>query len=140
MEILQDLLWAADLVKMNQEELELILSFMAIQSTSNKKAMKNLQSSLPNRPDLCLTRGSKGALMLYEGEFYENPGHKVKVVDTVGAGDSFLAMLLHHLLKKIPPQKALDLACAMGSAVASKSGATCKVSQQELSRMLRRAY
>lgn len=44
---------------------------------------------------LCVTRGGDGAaLITKDGGFVEHPGFQVDAVDTVGAGDSFLATLL----------------------------------------------
>ena len=37
--------------------------------------------------------GSKGASLYHTGGWFNNNGFKVNVVDTVGAGDSFLATL-----------------------------------------------
>ena len=48
-------------------------------------------------------------------------------MDTVGAGDSFLAALLSKLLSKTPTQEALDFACYVGSQVASCEGANPKI-------------
>ena len=56
----------------------------------------------------------------------------VTVKDTVGAGDSFLATLIHHLLLKETPQSAIDKACAVGALVASNAGANPKVTQQSI--------
>ena len=48
---------------------------------------------------LCLTRGKDGAAVyLAGGVVHSHPGFEVDAVDTVGAGDSFLATLLDRLL------------------------------------------
>ena len=67
---------------------------------------------------------------------YRNPGYKVTVKDTVGAGDSFLASLIHQFLLDKNPQDALDYSCAVGSLVASKSGANESVSEDEIQQLL----
>ena len=48
----------------------------------------------------------------------------VDVVDTVGAGDSFLGSLLYQLCSDNNPQYAIDFACAVGAMVAQSAGAT----------------
>jgi len=48
----------------------------------------------------------------------------VKPVDTVGAGDSFLARLMKGLLSGEEPADALAAANAMGAWVATQNGAT----------------
>ncbi len=44
-----------------------------------------------------ITRGADGALASLDGERVQVPAVATHVVDTVGAGDSFTAGLLHHL-------------------------------------------
>lgn len=44
-----------------------------------------------------ITRGAEGALASLDGERIQVPAVATQVVDTVGAGDSFTAGLLHHL-------------------------------------------
>ena len=50
-----------------------------------------------------MTRGGDGALLYLDGNFIEQKGFPIRVKDTVGAGDSFLAALLEGLLKKSSP-------------------------------------
>jgi fructokinase len=49
---------------------------------------------------IVITRGAAGALVSLDGERASVPAPKVDVVDTVGAGDSFTAGLLHRLAAK----------------------------------------
>ncbi|MER6117783.1 carbohydrate kinase [Streptomyces sp. NPDC001743] len=46
---------------------------------------------------IVVTRGAEGALVSLDGERVHVPAVTARVVDTVGAGDSFTAGLLHHL-------------------------------------------
>jgi fructokinase len=50
------------------------------------------------------------------------------VIDTVGAGDSFLATLIVRLLRGKSPQKSLNYACAVGALVAGQEGANPTIS------------
>ena len=63
-------------------------------------------------------------------------GFKINVSDTVGAGDSFLATLVEGILNKTKPQEILKKACAVAALVASKRGATTKVSLTEINNLL----
>ncbi|TMR09353.1 carbohydrate kinase [Nonomuraea turkmeniaca] len=79
-----------------------------------------------------ITRGAAGALVSLDGERADVPAPKVEVVDTVGAGDSFTAGLLHHLGAKGllgGRLDALDLATAVEAAAfaARVSALTCSV-------------
>ncbi|MEU1620945.1 carbohydrate kinase [Streptomyces sp. NPDC005722] len=48
-------------------------------------------------PLVVVTLGARGALASFDGRRVSVPGVPARVVDTVGAGDSFTAGLLHHL-------------------------------------------
>ena len=74
---------------------------------------------------LCVTRGGDGAAIVSKTEgFVEHPGFEVTPVDTVGAGDSFLATLLDRLLSGAGAEEALERACRVGAFVATQQGAT----------------
>lgn len=45
------------------------------------------------------TRGSAGALLFFNGRFYEQPVVETRVIDTMGAGDSFIAAFLKAVLE-----------------------------------------
>ena len=81
---------------------------------------------------LCVTRGAEGALLWHEGERYAHPGYQANVVDTVGSGDAFLAMLLTQLLAGAPGAEALDWANRLGAYVAGQPGATPVYSRRDL--------
>lgn len=131
MELIVELMKIAHMIKLNDEELEEIAKFFSIDSKSIENRIKHL-SELTHTSHICVTLGAKGAVYFTNGKFFKNPGYKVIVVDTVGAGDSFLASLVYQSILGVPPQESLDFACAMGSLVASKNGATADVSMKEI--------
>jgi fructokinase len=126
----------SDLIKMNDEELDEISSYLGLSVNSIQKRMVALSEYLKKDLSICVTKGAAGAELQHENRCYQNVGYPVSVADTVGAGDSFLATLSYNLLNGTPPQKALDRACAMGSLVASREGANPKVEEQEIIQML----
>lgn len=130
-EILEQLMKSADFVKFNDDEILEIASALHFPDKSLEESM-NFISSLADVKGICVTRGKHGALLLWEGTFYENNGYPVVVADTVGAGDSFLATLMTSLLTNKNPQEALDYACAIGALVAASPGANPKISQSEI--------
>ena len=136
MDRMEDLLQQADLVKLNDEELDELAGYLKLKGTTITKKMMDLAAWLPSEVAICVTKGADGAQLLYKGEMYSNPGYRVEVADTVGAGDSFLATLCYHLLIHTTPQQALDKACAMGSLVASKEGAIPVVTPDEIESMI----
>ena len=82
------------------------------------------------------TKGDKGAILLVNGKFYESKGYKVKVKDTVGAGDSFLATLIYQIQSFGNYEKAIDYACAIGALVAGSNGANPKLNQEEINNLM----
>jgi fructokinase len=89
-----------------------------------------------NTNHICVTKGSHGAVLLYNNQLFYNSGYKITVADTVGAGDSFLAGLLTKLLTGFTPQKAIDFACALGALVAQNEGANPKISAEAIAEFM----
>ncbi|MDH5475425.1 MAG: carbohydrate kinase [Cyclobacteriaceae bacterium] len=122
MELLLSLMKTSDFIKCNDDELNEICVANDFQSNSIVEQI-NFLSQLTNTKQICVTKGKHGAELLYNGDFFSNSGYPTKVVDTVGAGDSFLATLISHLLRKANPNDALNYACAVGALIAGKTGA-----------------
>jgi len=131
------------LLKLNEEELVLLEHWCGFKSRDDdgngltgsilKNRMKQLALALHSLR-ICVTRGENGAALWCDGTpdsdgvFYENTGYPIESsrdCDTVGAGDAFLAALVHSLfILKEDPDKALSRACALGGYVAGCRGAT----------------
>ncbi|MDX6766321.1 MAG: carbohydrate kinase [Candidatus Methylacidiphilales bacterium] len=73
---------------------------------------------------VCVTAGAHGAGLWWNGVWSQETGRPVTVVDTVGAGDAFLAALIDGLLAGLPAGEILARACRLGEWIASQSGAT----------------
>jgi sugar/nucleoside kinase (ribokinase family) len=72
-----------------------------------------------------LTRGAAGAVLLSEsGERSDLPGQPTIVVDTVGAGESFAAVLVIGLLSGLPLAKINGWGNRVAAFVSSQAGAT----------------
>jgi len=130
-ELLIDLMNVADFIKFNDEELFEIAQYLGSNYQSIEENMQYI-SSKTNTSKICVTRGGDGAVLLYKGQFYDHKGYAVEVVNTVGAGDSFLASLIHCLLNGDHPNNALDVACAVGGLVAKSEGANPELSIEEI--------
>lgn len=115
----------SDLLKCNEEELSL-MSGVALTARSGDAAVAKAAAALSEKLQvlrIAVTRGAKGALLWDAGEVHTAPAPKVKVADTVGAGDAFTAGLVAGLLRGDAPAAALAHACALGAVVASLPGA-----------------
>ncbi|MCM4155456.1 carbohydrate kinase [Gramella sp. AN32] len=129
--LLEKLMKKADFLKFNETEIFTISMELGFKSSSVARCIEFISTNTGTK-EICVTRGSKGVIFYTNGEYFHNSGFNVKVKDTVGAGDSFLASLVKGLHSGKTPHIALDLACAMGSLVASKEGANCKVEEMEV--------
>jgi fructokinase len=134
-ETLRQLMQKADFIKFNDEELFEIAAMLGSSFDSLEQNLLFI-SEKTNTKSICVTKGSHGAVLLSEGKLYYNSGYQIKVKDTVGAGDSFLASLIAKLLTKEDSQKALDYACAVGALVAGSEGANPKLEAEEIKRFM----
>lgn len=134
-EILEQLMLSADFIKFNDEELLEIAQAMQSPFISLEENMHFIADKT-KATAMCVTKGKHGALLLWDGQLYNNGGYPVKVADTVGAGDSFLAALITSLLTGKEPQTAIDFACAMGALVAQSPGANPVVSPSKIEELM----
>jgi len=130
-----ELMNAADFVKFNDDELYEICSHLDFDDKALEACIRFMAEQTDTR-QICVTLGKDGGVLFYQDTFYYNKGYKITVADTVGAGDSFLASIISQLLNGIPPQEAIDFACAVGAIVASKNGANPDVSTSEVRTMM----
>jgi fructokinase len=133
--VLTNLMKAAHFIKFNDDELLEICTSLGVTLKTIEDQLQFIASHTTTQ-NICVTKGSKGAVLFYEGTFFYNDGYVVKVADTVGSGDSFLATLIDALLKKVAPQKAIDTACAVGALVAKNKGANPVISEQDIEAIL----
>jgi fructokinase len=80
-----------------------------------------------------VTLGEKGAFaMSGGGERVYVPGYKVKLADSIGSGDAFSAGFVHKLLRGMAISEAARFGNVLGALVATKEGATCPVTLDEI--------
>lgn len=136
--LLEELMLMADFIKFNDEELVEISTAMGCGEKTLEERLSFIAKQT-NTKQICVTKGGDGALLLFNHHLYDQKGFAVKVADTVGAGDSFLATLLEGLLTGKHPAIALENACAMGAMVASSAGANPKITPLELQHFIETA-
>jgi fructokinase len=134
-DVLNELMLKADFIKLNDEELYEISQQLESPYNSFEQNIKFIAEKT-NTKQVCVTKGAFGAVLYYNDKFYYNSGYFIKVVDTVGAGDSFLASLIIRLLRGKSPQKALNYACAIGALVAGEEGANPKINEKEIKKFM----
>lgn len=130
-EVLFKLMQEADFIKFNDDELFEIAGMLGSAYNSLEQNLHFIAEKTGTN-SICITKGRHGAVLLKNDQLFYNSGYKIKVKDTVGAGDSFLASLIAKLLQKENPQIALDFACAIGALVAGEEGANPRMSSREI--------
>lgn len=134
-EVLMELMQQSDFIKFNDDELFEICEFLDSPFHSLEQNMLFIAEQT-NAKSICVTKGNHGAVLYHNGIMYYNSGYKINVVDSVGAGDSFLAGLLSKLLMDEEPQKAIDFACALGALVAGSEGANPIISEETITKFM----
>lgn len=127
------LLQQADVVKLNHHELAEITAWFGI-SPDESTALRWLAERFQLQA-VCVTKGAEGAALWVGQQLYRSPGIAVRVQDTIGSGDAFLAALLRGWLAGQPPADYLAFACAAGSLVATCRGATPAISEAQVRAM-----
>jgi fructokinase len=113
----------ADVVKLNHQELPRIMEMLNLPYSSPGTAARRLLREYDLRL-VCVTRGSRGSLLVSPAGKDRHPGFRIKVADAIGAGDAFTAALVHHYLRGASLAGMNEAANRLGSWVASQSGAT----------------
>ena len=120
-------IWAlarsADLVKLNDEEMQALMQTTATRANAEDCARSFQREA--GCETVCVTMGAQGAGLLRCDEWHWVDAVPVKERDTVGAGDSFLAGLIYGLLITQEDATAtLRRSARLASFVASSDGAT----------------
>ncbi len=131
--LVEELLTKADIVKMNESELELITGWFSPYTTDEER-MEKIQDTF-SIERMIVTRGEKGALINWNGTFYGQQGINVDVVDTVGSGDSFLAGFLSQIMDGKGPAEALEFACLLGAFIATQKGGCPDYSPEQVNKL-----
>ena len=134
-EILIDLMHRADFIKFNDDELFEISDYLNSPYHSLEQNILFIAEKT-NTKHICVTKGSHGAVLYFNKKMYYNSGYKVRLADTVGAGDSFLAGLLSKLLARNDPQEAINFGCAIGALVAQEEGANPVISIETITKFI----
>ncbi len=122
LEILEDSLRRANVLKLNREELPAVLRACKLPAALETDAVKMLRRQYGFQM-VCITRGARGSVIAFGDKTVIHPGVVVEVVDTVGAGDAFTAALAVQLLAGSEPERVSEAANQVGAWVASQAGA-----------------
>jgi len=115
----------ATIIKISDEELPIVTDLLFNAEYDYKKAAKEISEKFGNIKLVIITLGEKGAFV-YDCEkdvTYSCDAEKVKVVSTVGAGDSFSATFLNKYLSGLEIEECLKSASKVSAFVVSKAEA-----------------
>jgi len=122
----------ANLVKLNDEEIEIVASMLDLPSGDSRLGAEALLENY-DLEAVIFTRGKRGtAAYTAKGWMEGDPASfpQAENADSVGAGDACTAALLTARLLGRPWQSALDMANRHGAFVASQPGATPHLSDE----------
>ena len=129
-----NLMKKSDFIKFNEEELEIISKKLGSNFNSINDNIEYISKKTKTKM-ICVSKGENGAVLFINNKYYYQSGFKVKVIDTVGSGDSFFATILEGLISKKPHDVVLKKACAIGAIVASKKGANPIIKDDEIKKL-----
>ena len=116
----------ANWLKLNEDELRQLTGYHADDAADWPGSLLSASEALSERAGgarICVTCGERGAFVWDAGLVVTAAAPRVRVRDTVGAGDAFTAAFVHGLLtvgEDFP--RILKRACALGALIASLPG------------------
>lgn len=129
-EIVADLLKAADLVKVNSSELDTLRRWFGLPA-NDKDAVEEIAKRFSNKM-VCVSSGERGGSLWRDGDWISHPGFKVQVVNSVGAGDAFLAGLLTALTNGKSIGEMIETANLLGAYVVTRAEASPDFTQKDI--------
>ena len=136
-ELVDQLIREADVVKLNDVEVATLAGLFDLPAAPAAAFGRALIERGRARL-VCITRGAAGAEAVTADEHVAVTGHRIAVVDTIGAGDAFTAGLVDGLLAALPLAAVIERANALGALVAARAGAIPDWSADDLAPLLAR--
>jgi len=134
--VLKELLQKADILKLNEGELQLISGWFN-DLTNEEDKIQFLKEDF-NIHTIIVTKGSNGAVLFNNDIFYYHKGYAASVADTIGSGDAFLAAMISSFIDNVGEKDSLDFANALGALVASRSGGCPVYEMNEVREFMKR--
>lgn len=119
-------LYSCTILKINDDELvnlEQVLDINIQQSASMQQRLEAISQKI-ECPQILCTQGAKGASVWKEGQYWQQKANPVEAIDTVGAGDAFLAGFLAGQAMGLSMEDILQFSTTLAGFVATQSGAT----------------
>lgn len=118
----------------NRTELARLLG--ELESQDILQLVNKLKSMLPKEMTLVIKGGSKETIVKSETDYFALAPYKVKVYDTIGAGDAFAAGLISGLLTKKTLKESMILAHACAGYKIQFGGAQSSPTKEQLAQFM----
>jgi fructokinase len=132
-DVIENSLGLANILKINEDEIIVLAELFNING-DEFEIINRIRSAFALNV-IALTQGANGSWLLTEKEnsYLDTP--KVKIVDTVGAGDSFTAAMVAGLLHQLPLKEVHQLAVDVSAFVCTQKGATPELPKDLIERL-----
>ncbi len=125
-QLIRESIERADILKLSDDEFEAVVRACGVSPAANPGVVLRSVLKRFKLDSVIMTRGAEGALFVSSEGIVEQPGVPAEVVDTVGAGDSFVASFVLGLLRGETAKANLKKACETASVVCTQAGAVPK--------------
>ena len=122
LEVIEASLSRATILKLNEEEIEVVSALLHLNGSAEERC-RQIIARYPSLRMVILTCGAIGSNVYTATETSYQDTPKVKVADTVGAGDSFTATFVAQILKGKTIQQAHKTAVQVSAFVCTQNGA-----------------
>ena len=122
-EVLKFVFPLANVLKLNDEELERVVRFLAIKRKTVESRIAALQEKFGYKL-LIVTCGAEGSYLADGDKCCYAPAQKVKIKDTVGAGDAYIASAVINFLDGKTLKEIGEEASRLAGYVCTQSGGT----------------
>lgn len=131
--------WGLDITAVLKHTDVLFVNELEAMKLTRAKALKGALKTLGAKVRCAvIKRGYRGATAIQNDEVFNDPGFRIRAIDTTGAGDSFDAGFMSAYLRKAPVAECLRSGNACGALSAmSVGGTTGQPTQQELQQFIR---
>ena len=111
-----------DILKLNSAELVELKQMLSLKMNNEEFVHHLMETHAVST--VALTKGKLGSEVFTDkGRFSSKPADAIRIVDPVGAGDAYAAMLAAGILKKWPPEKILEQASLFAARICEIKGA-----------------
>ena len=137
--LLADLMERADIIKFNESELQMVQILFGGSFINEKEQVRFIQDRF-NIPEVIVTKGEFGASYYRMDQSYHAWGSEVKVNDTIGSGDSFLAAFIANHQMGQSPKTIIKNAIGMGAFIATKKGGCPQYEIEEYKKFIEQIF